>query len=188
MLSCSSRRFSARRGAGSMLKESRAVRPTRRGIGMAGMKSLWYPALVVLVVWSFARLDSLAGWRGVREPTLGWALLTAGGALAAWCSCLLVCRGRGTPHPFAAKTQRLVTEGPYRVVRNPMMWAVGAILAGLALVRGSVGLWIGLAGFLVYIQFFVRFYEERDMDRRFGEQYREYCRRVPRWWPWSKPS
>jgi protein-S-isoprenylcysteine O-methyltransferase Ste14 len=152
------------------------------------MRHLWYPALVAAVVWAFARLDSLFGWKGVRLPWAGWALLAAGAALAAWCSWLLVRRGRGTPHPFAAKTRRLVKEGPYGVVRNPMMWAVGAILAGLALVRGSLGLLLCLAGFLVYIPLFIAHYEERDMERRFGEEYREYCRRVPRWWPGGQRS
>lgn len=148
----------------------------------SGWKHLWYPVAVVLVFWGFARLDPLLG-PGIRAPLAGWILLSAGLGLAGWCCWLLVGRGRGTPHPFAAKTQRLVTDGPYGVVRNPMMWAVGAILAGLALVRGSSGLLIGWAAFLVYIPLFIRFYEERDMLRRFGEDYREYCRRVPRWWP-----
>ncbi len=150
---------------------------------MGRIRVLWYPLAVVSVVWFFARLDAFMGWQGVRRPALGWALLAAGMALGGWCSWLLVRKGHGTPHPFAAKTKRLVTEGPYGVVRNPMMWAVGAILAGMALVRGSVGLWIAFAGFLIYIPLFIRAYEERDMERRFGEEYREYCRRVPRWWP-----
>jgi protein-S-isoprenylcysteine O-methyltransferase Ste14 len=64
-----------------------------------------------------------------------------------------------------------------------MMYAVGAILVGLALWRGSVGLWLCFAAFIVYIRWFIRAYEEGDMERRFGGEYREYCRRVPRWWP-----
>jgi len=46
------------------------------------MRHLWYPALVAAVVWAFARLDSLFGWKGVRLPWAGWALLAAGAALA----------------------------------------------------------------------------------------------------------
>jgi protein-S-isoprenylcysteine O-methyltransferase Ste14 len=44
-------------------------------------------------------------------------------------------------------------------------------------------LWFGFAGFLLFVLFFVPYYEEHDMERRFGEEYRDYCRRVPRWWP-----
>ncbi len=119
----------------------------------------------------------------LRLPWVGAVLLLAGGLLAAWCNALFLQRGKGTAHPFPAKTKRLVIAGPYRTVRNPMMWAVGAVLVGLALTLGSVGLWFGLGVGLVFVLWFVRAYEEPDMERRFGEEYREYYRRVPRWWP-----
>lgn len=128
-------------------------------------------------------LDSATGWRGPRLRWLGAALLIAGFGLAAWCSILFRAIGGGTPHPFAAKTQRLVTTGPYAVVRNPMMYGVGAILIGLALLLGSAGLWFGLGLFILFVALFVPGYEERDMERRFGEEYRSYCREVPRWLP-----
>jgi protein-S-isoprenylcysteine O-methyltransferase Ste14 len=81
------------------------------------------------------------------------------------------------------KTKRLVNVGPYGVVRNPMMWGIGTLLIGLALTLGSVGLWFGFVLFLLFISWFVLNYEEPDMERRFGEEYREYCRQTPRWWP-----
>jgi protein-S-isoprenylcysteine O-methyltransferase Ste14 len=37
--------------------------------------------------------------------------------------------------------------------------------------------------FVAFAALFVPFYEEPDMLRRFGDDYRAYCRRVPRWWP-----
>ena len=37
--------------------------------------------------------------------------------------------------------------------------------------------------FIAFILWFVPAYEERDMERRFGEEYRRYCEQVPRWWP-----
>jgi protein-S-isoprenylcysteine O-methyltransferase Ste14 len=64
-----------------------------------------------------------------------------------------------------------------------MMWGVGTLLAGGALTFGSLGLWFALLTFLLFITSFVPLYEERDMERRFGEEFRDYCRRVPRWWP-----
>ncbi|MFQ5724329.1 MAG: methyltransferase family protein [Terriglobia bacterium] len=150
---------------------------------MAVLRFVWFPAAVILFVLGWLWLDAVMGWRGLRLPWLGAALLVAGGLLAVWCNALLVGRGKGTAHPFTAKTKRLVIAGPYRTVRNPMMWAVGGILIGLALTLGSVGLWFGFGVWLGFILWFVRAYEEPDMERRFGEEYRDYCRRVPRWWP-----
>jgi len=60
------------------------------------------------------------------------------------------------------------------------MWGVGALLAGTALWVGSVGLWLAFAFFVSLINLFVPLYEERDLERRFGEEYRDYCWRAPR--------
>ena len=147
------------------------------------LRVLGLPAAVILAVLAWAWLDSAVGWRGVHLPILGALLCFTGALLMGWCAWLFARIGKGSPHPFIAKTRRLVIAGPYRCVRNPMMWGVGAVLVGLALWLGSVGLWLGFACFLLFVRWFVRSYEEPDMERRFGEEYRQYCRQVPRWWP-----
>lgn len=147
------------------------------------LRTLWLPAAVIGLVVFWLRLDRALGWRGLHLPWAGRGLVLAGALLVSLCFLLFLRLGRGSPHPFVAKTKRLVTAGPYGHVRNPMMWGVGAILVGLALWLGSVGLWIGFLLFLLFVSFFVPYYEERDMERRFGEEYRDYCRRVPRWFP-----
>lgn len=147
------------------------------------LRVLWLPLFVVGVTLAWLWLDRAMGWQGLRLPWAGVTLVVLGVGLAAWCAALFLKVGHGSPHPFVAKTTNLVTSGPYSYVRNPMMWGVGMILVGLALWLGSVGLWFGLAGFLLFVGWFVPGYEERDMQRRFGEEYAEYCRNVPRWWP-----
>ncbi len=147
------------------------------------IRGVIFPAFVVLIFIFWVRLDAAMGWQGPRVRWLAAPLLVAGGALVAWCIGLFRVLGRGTPLPFVAKTKCLVVSGPYKYVRNPMMWGVGAIIVGTALWVGSLGLWFGFAMFLVFLMLFVPLYEERDMQRRFGEEYREYCRQVPRWWP-----
>ncbi len=151
------------------------------------LRFVWFPAAILSLIFFWLWLDRAVGWRGLRMPVLGGALLVAGLGLASWCNLLFAEIGRGTAHPFTAKTKRMVIAGPYRYVRNPMMWAVGSILVGLALTMGSVGLWFGVAGFVIFVALFVPNYEERDMERRFGEEYREYCRHVPRWLPRLRP-
>jgi len=150
---------------------------------MIVLRILWLPALVLLVTLAWLWLDRLMGWKGVQLPWVAIPLAWLGAALIVWCAILFFRHGQGSPHPFVAKTKRLVTSGPYGVVRNPMMWGVGAEIVAVCLYLGSVGLWFGFACFLFFLHFFVPGYEERDMERRFGQEYREYCRRVPRWVP-----
>ncbi len=147
------------------------------------LRVAWLPTLVVLTFAFWLWLDRQMEWKGPQSRVAGGALAVAGVGLALWCAGLFRVLGHGTPLPFTMKTQHLVVVGPYRIVRNPMMWGIGAFLVGSALCLGSVGLWFGFAGFVIFLSLFVPLYEERDMERRFGEEYREYCRRVPRWVP-----
>ncbi len=144
---------------------------------------LWLPLMAWFLTIGWILLDYWMGWHGPQSTRAGVALVVAGQALCAWCVILLLVRGRGSPHPFVMKTKRLVTTGPYAIIRNPMMWGIGATLIGLCLWLGSVSLWVGVAGFVLFVSLFVPRYEERDMLRRFGDEYREYCRQVPRWFP-----
>ena len=147
------------------------------------LRVLWLPAAVVALVLGWLWLDADMGWRGIYLPRVGITLIVVGALLSSWCAAIFLFLGKGSPHPFVKKTKHLVTTGPYGVVRNPMMWGIGTLLVGLALALGSVGLWFGFAFFLLFVRWFVANYEEPDMERRFGEDYREYCRQTPRWWP-----
>ena len=147
------------------------------------LRVVWLPATVVALVLGWLWLDAAIGWRGAYLPEVGLPMVVAGALLSLWCAAVFLFVGKGSPHPFVRKTKYLVTAGPYGVVRNPMMWGIGSLLIGLALTLGSVGLWFGFAGFVLFVSWFVPHYEEPDMERRFGQAYREYCRQTPRWWP-----
>jgi protein-S-isoprenylcysteine O-methyltransferase Ste14 len=114
---------------------------------------------------------------------LGVLLIGAGAALylvtAFWGFAL---RGHGTPAPIDPP-KRLVVEGPYRVVRNPMYWSVALVILGEALIFGSRSLAELAVAFFAATMLFVLLYEEPALRRKFGAEYEEYCRRVPRWLP-----
>ncbi len=150
---------------------------------MLFLRAISLPGAAVLATLFWIWLDHRMGWKGPQAIGPGIVLIVLGTALAFWCVILFAVRGRGSPHPFVEKTQNLVIAGPFRLVRNPMMWGIGALLVGVCLVLGAASLWIGFVGFLLFISWFIPFYEEPDMERRFGEAYREYCRQVPRWLP-----
>ena len=135
----------------------------------------------------------LTAW-DVREPLpywlpvriLGLVLLAGGAIVLVHAFGRFVVEGVGTPAPVAP-TERLVVGGLYRYVRNPMYLAVAATIVGQALVLGRLALIAYAAVFTVVVAGFVRWYEEPTLRRQFGEQYDEYQRSVPGWWPRRDP-
>jgi protein-S-isoprenylcysteine O-methyltransferase Ste14 len=88
-------------------------------------------------------------------PWLVAGMLLGGAGAALALTGILTCAfvGRGTPAPFDPP-RRLVFQGPYRVVRNPMYVGAGLALAGAALFYQSIPL-LGYAGLFVLINPFV---------------------------------
>jgi protein-S-isoprenylcysteine O-methyltransferase Ste14 len=128
-------------------------------------------------------------WSGVLRPAGGTiptaAGILVGGAgavLALWCVLAFAVAGKGTPAPFDPP-RRLVSRGPYRVVRNPMYVGAALALAGAAVVYRSLALLGFTAAFLILCHLFVVVYEEPTLRRTFGADYDAYARRVGRWWP-----
>jgi protein-S-isoprenylcysteine O-methyltransferase Ste14 len=128
----------------------------------------------------------LDGILAALTVVVGAALIAAGFALWLRTVRLLARIGRGTLAPWDP-TRKLVVEGPYRHVRNPMISAVLAVLLGEAALLGAPALlvWSGL--FLAFNHLGFLTYEEPGLERRFGEEYREYRRNVPRWIPRRTP-
>ncbi|MBC8286601.1 MAG: isoprenylcysteine carboxylmethyltransferase family protein [Nitrospinae bacterium] len=114
-------------------------------------------------------------------------VLVALGAGLCWKTVSLFTEVGGTPAPYDPP-RKLVIEGPYIYVRNPMMVGVCLVLLGEALLFGSVSL---AAWFLVFCGLclvLIPFWEEPDLEKRFGEPYREYRRTAPRWIPKFLPD
>jgi protein-S-isoprenylcysteine O-methyltransferase Ste14 len=129
--------------------------------------------------------DSIALWSG---RVVGGVLLLVGLALFAWCLTLFARVGKGTLAPWDP-TKRLVAEGPYRYIRNPMITGVLAVLAGEAVFLGSRVLGAWFLTFLLINNVYFRLLEEPGLERRFGASYKEYKQRVPRWFPrWRAES
>jgi protein-S-isoprenylcysteine O-methyltransferase Ste14 len=98
--------------------------------------------------------------------------------------------GRGTLAPWDPP-RRLVVAGVYRHVRNPMISGVLLVLLGEALAFFSPELLAWAAVFFAINATYIPLIEEPVLARRFGEDYREYRRHVPRWLPrwtaWEPP-
>jgi protein-S-isoprenylcysteine O-methyltransferase Ste14 len=94
--------------------------------------------------------------------------------------------GEGSIMPWDP-TQRLIVRGVYRHVRNPMHTGVFLVLLGEGLLLRSTPLLILVAAVVVLHLFYIPLSEERGLEKRFGEAYREYKRNVPRWIPRLTP-
>jgi protein-S-isoprenylcysteine O-methyltransferase Ste14 len=106
----------------------------------------------------------------------------AGVVLFGLCVRMFIRIGRGTIMPWDP-TLKLITGSLYGHVRNPMILSVIIMVAGEALIFASAGIiLLGVFFFVVNTVYFI-LSEEPGLEKRFGEEYREYKRNVPRWVP-----
>jgi protein-S-isoprenylcysteine O-methyltransferase Ste14 len=159
-----------------------AWRHARAIVLLPGMVTIAVPATLLLTGEGANPGWGLGGAAAAIPVAIGAALIAAGLALWWWTVRLFARVGRGTLAPWDA-TRRLVVAGPYRHVRNPMISAVGGVLLGEALLFGSTELLIWLGVFLAINTAYFVLVEEPGLERRFGDEYREYRRTVPRWLP-----
>ncbi|MDR1401609.1 MAG: isoprenylcysteine carboxylmethyltransferase family protein [Puniceicoccales bacterium] len=146
------------------------------------------PFSVLVIIPSITLYFTGYQWRP-NAPILaaaGWISLGAGLFLAAWTMRLFDREGEGTAAPWAPP-RKLVTAGPYGHVRNPMISSVLLMLIGEALLLNAnvifLLFFLFFGGNMIYFPFF----EEKDLEKRFGQEYLEYKRNVPRWIPRLTP-
>jgi len=131
-------------------------------------------------------LQTYVAWRFFVIPLpqeIGFLLVAVTGTATALPVANLALRGLGAPFALAL-SRRLATDWLYRWTRNPMVLAT--ILWFLA-----IGLWLQSAGFVAWVLLlatpaeltFLKVYEERELEIRFGDSYRAYKARTPFLWP-----
>jgi protein-S-isoprenylcysteine O-methyltransferase Ste14 len=77
------------------------------------------------------------------------------------------------------KTPGLQTTGLYRYSRNPQFVGYGLLVLGFVIAWWNDYIWIGLLAYAALVYAVARV-EEEHLLRVYGEPYRDYCRRVPR--------
>ncbi len=105
--------------------------------------------------------------------------LSAGLAIMAWTTIFQWKIGKGVPTPNAP-TRHLIVSGPYRFCRNPI--ELGAILYYLGIGTMIGNILIGIICFLLGLiigSAYHKFIEERELEIRFGNEYREYKKKTP---------
>jgi protein-S-isoprenylcysteine O-methyltransferase Ste14 len=85
-----------------------------------------------------------------------------------------------TIKPFEASTT-LVTSGAFRLSRNPIYLGMIMILVGVCVLMGSLSPFTLIPVFVIIIDRVFIAAEERMLDQRFGDDWRNYKARVRRW-------
>lgn len=144
-------------------------RPVQRVFHYAAM-SAW------LLCFALAGLDRRFGW----SPVLPWWVCVLGLAAVIWGFWITLSTLRA--NTFAAATigiekdQKVISTGPYGIVRHPMYSGIAAVVAGMALALGSVA---ALATSAMMIGALVmRLLDEEKLLRAELPGYAEYCARV----------
>jgi protein-S-isoprenylcysteine O-methyltransferase Ste14 len=143
--------------------------------------AVFFVALPLLYVWLGRLVDTRLGieYPVLIEIVLGIPAAVCGFVLMVWSVAAQWRTGRGTPAPVAP-TEKLIVTGPYELCRNPMQlgvilyhWGAGTLLGTLT--AGVIGGAIALIGGTLYH----RLVEERELELRFGDEYRAYKANTP---------
>ena len=138
--------------------------------------------IIPVIINAFEDRWNLAYKFPILLVVVGFALLALSSVIGVWSARAIANFGSGTPLP-SQMAHHLVSRGPYAFVRNPM--AIAGVIQGMAMGL-LIGSWLvvvyALIGSLLW-NWLIRPHEEADLIERFGDEYRDYAKRVRCWWP-----
>lgn len=137
--------------------------------------------LCVAAMWSVSRITPVLGLtKDIRWLLTGVFVLV--GVSFDLRGLLVFLRARTSINPMKPnQASSLVVTGVYRRTRNPMYVGLACMLVAIAIFLDTPVALIGVCAFVGYITRFQILPEERVLRQKFGDAYRDYCARVPRW-------
>ena len=149
---------------------------------------LMFVILIPAIMWLASLMPSICNVE-VWQIVVAAVLAIVGLVLSIWSIVYMRHKGDGNPmdafgHEVAPRTKHLMTDGPYRLSRNPML--TGSFIYNVA---ACVWLWTwqSLVVFVVFVAIMLVqvMTEEKRLRRDFGDEYDAYCRRTGRFLPFS---
>jgi protein-S-isoprenylcysteine O-methyltransferase Ste14 len=135
-------------------------------------------AVSILIGLLLDKVVSLGAWK--FNGTIPGVLLIGAGILLA-ATCIRYFRKAGTTaNPYSA-TEAISSSGPYRFSRNPMYVSLGFIQFGISLLLNNLWVLVMILPALVVMHYGVILREERYLEAKFSDQYRQYKNNVRRW-------
>jgi protein-S-isoprenylcysteine O-methyltransferase Ste14 len=139
----------------------------------------WLPVALITLGFRENLLSHLIALPVVLEA-VGALIFLLGAGLQAWTLVLLSLPGiMGMPEVTRTVPGRLVTTGPFSVIRHPTYLSHTLMLLGLFLWTGVTALGVVAVVDVLAVTGAVIPLEERELSERFGKEYEEYRRKVP---------
>ena len=90
---------------------------------------IMFVVLLPTIMWLVSGMPNPAVHIGARRAVLTGLLIVSGLALSIWTIVYMKTRGKGNPmdafgKEIGPRTQHLMTDGPYRINRNPMLTGI----------------------------------------------------------------
>jgi protein-S-isoprenylcysteine O-methyltransferase Ste14 len=158
---------------------------------LAGFGCYWFDSqntAVVLVRWILSRRDPDLNSLAARHALHGLFAVSAGLVTCAawmrtWGSAYLRSE---VVQDAAVRTERLVADGPYRHLRNPLYFGSMLLATGMSALASRTGAVVLILGnLLIFLRLMGR--EEEALAESQGEAYQAYAAAVPRFWPSLRP-
>jgi protein-S-isoprenylcysteine O-methyltransferase Ste14 len=145
-------------------------------------------AALALVAWLFSRSDPHLLLKAARPASqalfvVSALLITASAWVRTWAGAYLRSE---VVHDAALHTEKLVADGPYRHLRNPLYLGNMLLAAGFAFLAGRTGAVVIILGNLLVVMRLIG-REESALVHSQGESYRAFLAAVPRLWPSLRP-
>lgn len=143
-----------------------------------------FVGLMPTLMWLASGRPSIVAVAPVWLIVVGLAMMLSGLALSLWSIIHMRHVGKGNPfdafgHEVAPRTRHLMTDGPYRFSRNPMLLGVFVLLIGMIVILHT---WQAVLIFALFVAIMLRQVasEEKRLAKDFGDEYAEYCKHTRR--------
>jgi protein-S-isoprenylcysteine O-methyltransferase Ste14 len=152
--------------------------------------------LIPFGLYELSRMDSLVFKTGFIDTrfirmVISGPIFLMGVIFMIWSNLALFKIGKGGPTdgfniPISPRTKKLVTVGPYRYTRNPMVFGAFSLYFAIGIFLNSRICLISLIIFLLLMIINLKLTEEKRLLRDFGDEYTDYKNRVSMIFPIKK--
>lgn len=169
--------------------QSKRARSLPRWLAIVVALLFWLigvPLFYGVLPWAISLLMPHYGWSAGHPANwnlLGLIPVGIGTACLIWIMVLHFAQLPSTPGMVALEgtPNYLLKHGPYAFSRHPMYLSELTLLFGWSIFYGSISVLIAFLVAGAYFNFIHVPREERALEARFGDAYREYKNRVARW-------